>query len=171
MSKIFGSTLPSTRAEIECGPWGRLLTQQPSYRPRRSIGIRLASAQRALASLRMSERNERQMLQQATFKLEKFIATGTRLRSLSFAEAQLDVQTHRSNLIIIERQIALVRLAIEHLNRRTSGWGSKPEKDGSRFDRRTQQETEVNDYVKTGLEAVRAIRAERGRKLTVGIDL
>ena len=171
MSKIFGSTLPSTRAEIECGPWGRLLTQQPSYRPRRSVGIRLASSQRALASLRLSERNQRQMLQQATATLETLVAAGTRSRSLAFAEAQLDVQTHRSNLVAIERQIALVRLAIEHLHRRALGWGHKPEKDGSRFDRRNPQESEDNEFVKSGIEAVRAIRTERGRKLPARIGL
>ena len=157
--------LPQTGAgKIDLDAWNRLVTSLPR-RGRRSVGVRLASANRTLSSLRVSERSERRMLQVARDKVtarQPESAQGEKLPRAA-AELRLEVETHESNLKAIEQQIALVRLAIEHLHRRSAGWAAKGAKQASEPANRSDDERS-NEAIQRGYAAVRAIRALRQAK-------
>jgi len=126
---------------------------------RRDLAGRLASANRALASLRISERSERQMLQNARSRLEAATAAASAPMepvSATLAALSLDVGTHQANLHAIGQQIALVRMAVEHLHRRRNGWPMHHKSDDL---------AGTNDNIAAGLAAVRALRASRSRRL------
>lgn len=151
MTKLADVLAPPGDRPIEIGAWTALLNQ-PVRHTRRGVAQRLNNARRALASLRLSERNERQMLQ----RVEQNLRTAGAVTAVSAntAELMLEAETHISNLAAIGRQIALVRLAIEHLNRRATGWSP----------RKNKAEAE-NDNVRRGSAVIDMLRAERAKRL------
>jgi len=153
-------------AGIDIEEWNQIVANLPR-RARRSVEIRLAGANRTLSSLRLSERSERRMLQLAREKLEtRYTAEGhSRRPSVAVAELALEVETHLSNLRQIEQQIALVRLAIEHLHRRTAGWSGRNERQADGPARKSDDEVDrANERLQRGFAVVRAIRAARAAK-------
>ncbi len=104
------------------------------------------------------------MLQTARERLEvTHEVEDGRSSSVALAELVLEVETHISNLKSIEQQIALVRLAIEHLHRRTAGWSTRHEKQTERPARKSDEEVDraANEHLQRGFAVVRAIRAKR----------
>ena len=174
MSTIASKALHERGAGIDINKWNRLVADSPK-RIRRSVSIRLASANRALASLRHSERAERQMLQVAREKLQNdsgHAATDDAGRvSQATAELRLEVETHISNLKAIEQQIALVRLAIEHLHRRSAGWSAKTAGRNEGPSRSNGVSTAGDEHLALGFAAVRAIRRLRAVKLAAGANV
>lgn len=151
MSTQINKALAVLHAANDYGPWGQLLTH-PVRRAHRSASLRLQSASRSLASLRLSERNEKEMLHLATQALRRAEADRA-TQGKELAILTLAVDTHRANVATIERQIALVRLAIEHLNRRANRLPA------SRIEpSRQQKDEEPSETMLRGFEAVREIR-------------
>ncbi|MGE0281231.1 MAG: hypothetical protein AB7P20_11565 [Rhizobiaceae bacterium] len=160
MSQSNEAFLRQTTVGIDIDAWNQLVAGMPR-RARRSVETRLAAASRTLSSLRVSERSERRMLQVARERLQ--ISTQRdpdRHPSADTAELVLEVETHLANLTVIEHQIAMVRLAIEHLHRRSVGWSGRS---GNQAEPSTSSEKAErgNDHMQRGFEAVRAIRAWR----------
>jgi hypothetical protein len=173
MSQSMETFLRQNGAGIDITTWNQLVASLPR-RARRSVELRLASANRTLSSLRLSERSERRMLQMAREKLEvsRQVDGKGRRPTVAAAELALEVETHLSNLKTIEQQIALVRLAIEHLHRRTVGWSSRHEKQADRPARKSDEEVDrANQHLQRGFAAVRAIRAARAAKHSASMNV
>lgn len=174
MSQNIETLLRQGGAGIDLETWNQIVVSLPR-RGRRSLEVRLASANRTLASLRISERSERRMLQVAREKFDIGRAAEGKVSapSVAMAELALDVETHITNLKTIEQQIVLVRLAIEHLQRRTSGWASRTGKDASvRAARKPDDEVDrANVHLQRGFAAVHAIRAMRATRNSAGVTL
>lgn len=158
---------------IDINTWNQLVASLPR-RARRSVELRLASANRTLSSLRLSERSERRMLQLAREKLEISHKADGKGRKPSIADAELvlEVETHIANIKTIEQQIALVRLAIEHLHRRTAGASSRSGSQAGKPARKSDEEVDrANELLQRGYAAVRAIRGRRtaGHSASVNI--
>lgn len=168
MSQFIETLLRQGGAGIDLNAWNQLIANLP--RRGRRIEVRLASANRTLASLRLGERSERRMLQIAREELEISRKDGVYARksSIAVAELALEVETHQANLKAIEQQIALVRLAIEHLHRRCVGWSSK------QADRSAPNVNEdvdrANEHMQRGFAAVHAIRALRTSNHSTGVN-
>lgn len=171
MSQSMETFLRQNGAGIDITTWNQLVATLPR-RARRSVELRLASANRTLSSLRLSERSERRMLQTARERLEVSHEVEDRRPSVAVAELALEVETHISNLKTIEQQIALVRLAIEHLHRRTAGWSSRHEKQTERPASKSDEEVDpANEHLQRGFAAVRAIRARRAAKHSASMNV
>lgn len=166
MSEMIEKTEPDSPAKVDLATWKKLVAES-ARKPRRTISIRLASANRTLASLRHSERCERQMLQTARERLSLADQMGLRDAGLARAQIELEVSTHESNVQVIERQIAMVRMAIEHLRRRSAGWSARrPSADKAKRDGKA----DGSDAFNLGFAAVRAIRAHRLSKTAAGAN-
>lgn len=160
MSESSEAFLRQTTAGIDIDTWNQLVAGMPR-RARRGVETRLAATSRTLSSLRVSERGERRMLQVARDRLQTSRSRDPdRHPSADTAELVLEVETHRANLIVIEHQIAMVRLAIEHLHRRSVGWSGRSGKQGDSSGSIEKAER-ANQHMQRGFDAVRAIRAAR----------
>ena len=173
MSQSMETFLRQDGAGIDIKAWNQIVANLPR-RARRSVELRLASANRTLSSLRLSERSERRMLQLAREKLETSDKADSQSRrpTIAVAELTLEVETHLSNLKAIEQQIALVRLAIEHLHRRSTGWSGRNERQADRPARKSDDEVDrANDHLQRGFAAIRAIRAARAAKHSASVKV
>lgn len=170
MSTIASKALHERGAAIDINTWNRLVAESPK-RPRRSVSTRLASANRALASLRHSERAERQMLQVARERLQSDRSHDAGRVPHAVAELRLEIETHESNVKTIEQQIALVRLAIEHLHRRSSGWSAKSASRAEPASHRNDANSAGDENLTRGFAAVRAIRGLRMGKLAASANV
>lgn len=105
----------------------------------RSLRRRLMHARLTLASLHVSERNERTSFdtEVEAYRAAYRLAGGAAKRTL--AQIELNIDSHRSNLSAIKRQIELVNLAVEHLQRRISATEQKTGWPGVDLPSRTHQ--------------------------------